>query len=183
MTVPAEPPQAEDTRRVAGELPEEFDELYRTLIGTEAPARRRRGTTVLRSDVGWAGFRGGPAHFDDQRERARRYGEVWTLEDRGPAYLLRLELPRRLPPTSVGDVDLPPRMPAYAVTPRLEGNVLVVHGAVADPHVRRITGVAPAFPSTFTTAVPLPAPVRGFRHRCRDGILEVILPKRDGPRR
>lgn len=183
MTAPAEPPRTEEAGRVAGELPDEFDALYRQCIRTGATGGRRHGKTIARSDVGFAGFRGRPAHFDDQRERARRYGEVWTLEDHGRAYLVRLELPRHLPPTSIGDPELPPAMPEYACTLRLEGHVLVVHGAVADPRVRKLTGVAPAFPSTFTTVVPLPAPVQGFQHRCRDGVLEVVLPKRDGPGR
>ena len=35
--------------------------------------------------------------FDEKTERARRYGEMYTVEERGNAYLLRLEFPRRVP--------------------------------------------------------------------------------------
>jgi len=52
-----------------------------------------------------------------------------------------------------------------------------VHGRLADQQVRKITGVAPAFPPDFTTNVELPAPVRAFKHRFRDKTLEVVLLK------
>jgi len=39
---------------------------------------------------------------------------------------------------------------------------------------------APAFPSEFTTRVPLSDPVMGFRHRYRDRTLDVVLPKVGG---
>jgi hypothetical protein len=48
---------------------------------------------------------------------------------------------------------------------------------VIDPDVRKVTGVAPAFPGEFTTRVPLRDRVTGFRHRYQDKTLEVILPK------
>jgi hypothetical protein len=68
-------------------------------------------------------------------------------------------------------------MPDYDYQLALADGGIVVHGKVIDPRVRRITGVAPAFPSEFTTRVPLGAPVSGFSHRYQDKMLEVILPK------
>jgi hypothetical protein len=68
-------------------------------------------------------------------------------------------------------------MPDYDYELSLEDGAFVVRGRVADPVVRRLTGVAPAFPSEFTTRVPLRDRVAGFRHRYRDKTLEVILPK------
>ena len=52
-----------------------------------------------------------------------------------------------------------------------------MHGHLADPQVRKITGVAPAFPPDFTTRIPLAAAVTGFRHRVQGKTLEVIIPK------
>jgi hypothetical protein len=133
------------------------------------------GTT---SGVGFDGFYAGREHFDEKLERERRYGSIFHLEERQDAYVLRLEFPRRVPASSLADeLGLPMDMPDYDYELALADGGLVVHGKVIDPHVRRITGVAPAFPSEFTTRVPLASPVAGFSHRYQDKMLEVILPK------
>ena len=138
----------------------------------------RRGAS---SGVSFDGFHGGQVHFDEKLERARRYGEVFRLEDRADAYLFRLEFPRLVPPSSLGqELGLPFQMPDYDYDLALENGSFVVHARVIDPSVRRITGAAPAFPSEFTTRVPLPDAVTGFRHRYRDKTLDVVLPKVGG---
>src|SRR5437867_5061453 len=130
------------------------------------------------SGVGFDGFYAGEAHFDEKLERERRYGSIYKVVDRDDAYILRLEFPRRLPPSSLADeLRLPPEMPDYDYELSLQDGTLVVHGRVIDPQVRKLTAVAPAFPPEFTTRVPLRDPVAGFRHRYRDKTLEVILPK------
>jgi ferredoxin len=136
------------------------------------------GERGVASGVAYDGFSGGQERFDEKLERARRYGEVYQLEERDDAYLLRVEFPRALPPSSLGEqLDLPDEMPDYDFDLELKDGAFLVTGRVIDPHVRRLTGVAPAFPSTFTTRVALRAPVAGFRHRYRDKTLEVVLPK------
>lgn len=138
----------------------------------------RRGS---RSGVGFDGFHAGAEHFDDKLERARRYGEVFRLEDRDGAYLFQLEFPRQVPPSSLAaTLGLPEHMPDYDYDLALENDTFVVHARVVDPQVRRITGAAPAFPSGFTTRVALAEPVTGFRHRYRDKTLDVVLPKVGG---
>jgi ferredoxin len=145
--------------------------LVQSLVG-------RRGTS---SGVSFDGFHAGQVHFDEKVERARRYGEVFRLEDRADAYLFRLEFPRLVPPSSLGqELGLPSQMPDYDYDLALENGSFVVHARVIDPSVRRITGAAPAFPSEFTTRVPLPDAVTGFRHRYRDKTLDVVLPKVGG---
>jgi hypothetical protein len=135
----------------------------------------RRGSEAT---VGFDGFYGGREHFDDKLERERRYGSIYRVEDRDDAYILRLEFPRRLPPTSLADeLGLPAEMPDYDYELSLKDGSFVVHGRVTDPQVRKLTAVAPAFPPEFTTRVPLRDRVAGFRHRYRDKTLEVILPK------
>ena len=136
------------------------------------------GERGVNSGVGYDGFSAGQEQFDEKLERARRYGEVYQLEERDDAYLLRVEFPRALPPSSLGEeLDLPEEMPDYDFDLALSDGAFLVTGRVVDPHVRKLTGVAPAFPSTFTTRVALGAPVAGFRHRYRDKTLEVVLPK------
>src|SRR5213083_3001521 len=130
------------------------------------------------SGVGFDGFYGDRDHFDEKLERDRRYGSIYKIVDRDDAYILRLEFPRRLPPSSLADeLRLPPEMPDYDFELSLQDGTFVVHGRVTDPQVRKLTAVAPAFPPEFTTRVPLRDPVAGFRHRYQDKTLEVILPK------
>jgi len=139
---------------------------------------RTLGVPEARADVGFDGYYAGREAFDDKRERARRYGEVYRLEEREGAYLLHLEFPRRVPVSSLaGRLDLPADMPDYDYELALESGAFVVHAHVADPRVRKLTGAAAAFPSDFTARVPLREPVTGFRHRCRDKTLEVVLAK------
>jgi ferredoxin len=139
------------------------------------------GARGTESRVAFDGFYAGRVEFDDKLERARRYGEVYKLEDRDDAYILRLELPRALPPSSLGNqLGLPGEMPDYDYEIALQNGEFVIRGRVSDPRVRQLTGVAPAFPSEFTTRVPLRERVKGFRHRYRDKTLEVILPKAGG---
>ena len=139
------------------------------------------GSRGAESTVGFDGFYAGHEHFDEKLERDRRYGSIYRLEDRDDAYLLRVEFQRRLPPSSLADeLALPPEMPDYDYELSLQDGLFVVHGRVTDPQVRKLTAVAPAFPSEFTTRVSLRDPVAGFRHRYRDKLLEVILPKAAG---
>jgi ferredoxin len=136
------------------------------------------GARGAESSVGFDGFSAGRERYDDKLERERRYGDVYRIEDRDDAFILRLEFPRVVPPTSLGtELGLPSEMPDYDFELSLDDGEFVVHGKVVDPQVRKLTAVAPAFPSEFTTNVRLGQPVTGFRHRYRDRTLEVILPK------
>jgi len=136
------------------------------------------GSRGSRSSVGFDGFYHGDEPFDEKLERPRRYGDVYHLEERDDAYLLRVEFPRHVPPTSLaGDLQLPSEMPDYDFDLGIRGSQFEVHGRVTDPAVRKLTGAAPAFPGEFTTRIPLGGPVQGFRHRYRDKTLEVVLPK------
>jgi hypothetical protein len=163
-------PFAETTPRGAlyGPLMLPLIALTKALIG-------RRGAA---SGVGFDGFSAGEERYDEKLERARRYGDVYKLEERDDAYVLRVEFPRRVPPTSLGtQLGLPAEMPDYDFALALREGTFVVHAKVIDPEVRKLTAVAPAFPGEFTTRVALRDPVTGFRHRYHDKTLEVILPK------
>jgi ferredoxin len=148
------------------------------LVPVAAAITAALGQRGAASGVGFDGFYAGQEHFDEKLERARRYGEVYKLDERDDAYLLRLEFPRVVPPTSLGaQLGLPREMPDYEYDLAVHGRHFVVHGRLGDQQVRKITGVAPAFPPDFTTRIPLGTAVSGFRHRLRGKTLEVILPK------
>ncbi|HLK12286.1 MAG TPA: hypothetical protein VKW76_12980, partial [Candidatus Binatia bacterium] len=139
------------------------------------------GPRGAESGVAFDGFYAGREPFDEKLERARRYGEVYRVVDRDDAYIVEVEFPRALPPSSLGEqLELPAEMPDYDYELELKDGTFLVHGRVVDPRVRKLTGAAPAFPSAFTTRVALHDPVVGFRHRYHDKTLEVILPKAQG---
>jgi hypothetical protein len=47
-----------------------------------------------------------------------------------------------------------------------------------DERIRRITSSVGAFPTEFTTIVPLKQKVQGFSHRFGNQLLEILLLKR-----
>ncbi len=53
--------------------------------------------------------------YDEKTERDRRYGTVYTVSEHANAYLVRLEMPRKLPASSLNPAaarrNLPDEMP------------------------------------------------------------------------
>jgi hypothetical protein len=116
--------------------------------------------------------------FVDKLERERRYGNVYTVEDRGGAYLLRMELPRRLPDIGVAKREqLPDEMPDYDYELALQPGQIMVKGKCTDEAVRKISSSVGAFPPEFVTVVPLRQRTAGFVHRYKDKVLEVLIVK------
>jgi hypothetical protein len=123
------------------------------------------------------------AGFVDKLERERRYGNVYTIEDRGGALLLRLEFPRSMPSDGLSFApQLPSEMPDYDYDLALQNGEFVVKGRCADERVRKISSSFGAFPPEFTTIIPLREKVTGFAHRCENKLLEVFLIKESGSR-
>jgi ferredoxin len=116
--------------------------------------------------------------FVEKLERERRYGNVYTVEDRGGALFLRLEFPTRLP-----DIGLPNRqqlsdeMPEYDYDLALKDSQFIIKGRCTDERVRKISSSIGAFPPEFTTIIPLKERVFGFAHRFENKLLEVLLLK------
>jgi hypothetical protein len=103
---------------------------------------------------------------------------VYNVREIGSGYLLQLEFPQRVPPTSLKEqLMLPDEMPDYDFDLAMSNGSLVVRGRVADPLIRKVAAGAPSFPPDFTTRIEVGQPVRGFKHRYRDKTLEVILVK------
>lgn len=116
--------------------------------------------------------------FVDKRERERRYGNIYTVEDRGGAFLLRMEFPRWLPEIGVKSRDrLADEMQDYDYDLALQDGQLVVKGRCVDEQVRKISSSIGAFPPEFTTTIPFSSRISGFAHRFNDKILEVLLVK------
>ena len=119
--------------------------------------------------------------FVEKLERERRYGNVYTVEDRGGALLLRLEFPTRLPDIGLPDrQQLPDEMPEYEYDLALKDSQFIIKGKCMDERVRKISSSIGAFPPEFTTIVPLKDRVVGFVHRFENKLLEVFLLKDKG---
>lgn len=136
----------------------------------------RQTGVIRRSPIPVDGFyaRG----FVEKVERERRYGNVYTIEDRGGAYLLRMEFPKRVP-----DIGLPLRselsgeMPDYDYDLILKDGHFIVKGRCPDERIRKISSSIAAFPPEFTTSIALQEKVQGFSHRFKNKLLEVLLLK------
>jgi ferredoxin len=116
--------------------------------------------------------------FVEKLERERRYGNVYTVEDRGSALLLRLEFPRRLPDIGLANrQQLSDEMPEYDYDLALKDSQFIIKGRCTDERVRKISSSIGAFPPEFTTIIPLKERVVGFAHRFENKLLEVLLLK------
>src|SRR5262245_16677853 len=116
--------------------------------------------------------------FIDKLERERRYGNVYTVEDRGGAFLMRMEFPRRVPDIGIASREqLPDEMPDYDYDLALQDSQLVVKGKCTDEKVRKISASVGAFPPEFTTSIQFQQRINGFAHHFENKLLEVLLVK------
>lgn len=143
------------------------------------PLVARQTGMVRRSTVPVDGFYA--QGFVEKLERERRYGNVYTIEDCGAAYLLRMEFPQKVPDVGVpGRSELPDEMPDYDYDLMVKDGHFIVKGRCSDERIRRISSSIAAFPPEFTTSIALQEKVRGFSHRFENKLLEVLLLKERG---
>jgi hypothetical protein len=116
--------------------------------------------------------------FVDKVERERRYGNAYTVEDRGKSFLVRMEFPRYVPDIGIANRErLPDSMPDYDYDLTLGDEELIVKGKCTDENVRKISSSIGAFPPEFTTVIPLRERIAGFVHHFDNKLLEVLLVK------
>jgi hypothetical protein len=145
------------------------------------PVLEKRTGLVRAAPITFDGFYS--SGFVEKLERERRYGNVYTIEDRGGALLLRMEFPRSMPDGGLSFASqLPSEMPDYDYDLALQNGEFVVKGRCADERVRKISSSFGAFPPEFTTVIPLRERVTGFAHRCENKLLEVLLVKENSGR-
>ncbi len=116
--------------------------------------------------------------FVDKLERERRYGNVYTVENRGKSFLVRMEFPRYVPDIGIAErARLPDEMPDYDYDLTLGDEELIIKGKCTDENVRKISSSIGAFPPEFTTVIPLHERIAGFAHHFANKVLEVLLVK------
>ena len=116
--------------------------------------------------------------YDEKTERDRRYGTVYTVSEHANAYLVRLEMPRKLPASSLKRLwNLPDEMPDYDYNVALLDGVLTVSASVRGEALRRLCHVSASCPADFTTRVEFARPVTTFKHRLKSKLLDIIVMK------
>jgi hypothetical protein len=145
--------------------------LWRSLRG-----RSRQTNSDEDRHVAFDGYRG--TQHDDKVERDRRYGTVYTVIEYANGYLVRLELPRQMPSSSLKQVwHLDGAVPAYDCVCELSHNVLVIRGRLHEEALRRLAHVSASFPSGFMTRIEFRAPVKRISYRVRARMVEVVVGK------
>jgi len=123
--------------------------------------------------VAFDGYRG--EQHDDKIERDRRYGTVYSVTEYENAYLVRLELPRQMPSSSLKQLwRLGAAKPEYDCEIKLNHNVLSIHCRLRGEALRRLAYVSPSFPSGFLTRIEFAEPVARIVHRLNEAAIEVI---------
>jgi len=180
--------------RLEGRFPGELEDGFESALGRveAAPARSRvaggvarlrrwmnraKGATDLQRRVAFDGFTS--VLHDEKTERDRRYGTVYTVVEYPNAYLVRLELPRVLPPSALKSIwQLGGAMPDYDYSLKLGVDSLIIRGSVVGEVLRRLSYVSASFPADFMTRIDFGEAIDGFVHRLRDKVVELIVFKR-----
>jgi ferredoxin len=116
--------------------------------------------------------------YDEKLERDRRYGTVYTIQEHANAYLVRLEMPRRIPASSLKRLwSLPDEMPDYDYSIALGDAVLTIAASVRGEALRRLSYISSSFPADFTTRIDFDQPVSSFKHRLRNKVIEIVVLK------
>ena len=140
------------------------------------PILARQVGIIRSSPIPVDGFYG--KGFIEKLERERRYGNVYTIEDWGNAFFIRVEFPRKVPDIGLpARSEIPDEMPDYDYDLALKDGHFIVKGRCTDEKVRKISSSVGAFPPEFTTVIPLQETVEGFSHRFGNKLLEVLLLK------
>jgi hypothetical protein len=166
------------------------DDDFASAIAGLKPLPRRNGSFAERLLRGLRGKSRSPAanvdrhvafdgyqgeQHDDKSERDRRYGTVYTVTDFENAYLVRLELPRKMPLSSLKQVwHLGKAKPEYDFIIEVRHNVLSIRGRLRGEALRRLAYISPSFPSGFLTRIEFAEVVGRIIHRVRESVIEVI---------
>jgi len=147
------------------------ERLWRGLHG-----KSREFAPDIDRHVAFDGYR--DKQHDDKIERDRRYGTVYTVTEYENAYLFRLELPRKMPSSSLKETwHLGEAKPEYDFIIELSHNVLSIRGRLRGEALRRLTYVSPSFPSGFLTRIEFAKPVDQIVHCSRESGIEVVAYK------
>ncbi len=117
---------------------------------------------------------------EPQWERMKRYGMASSLEDSEDRYVLRFELPEKVPDHLLKyKWGLPDKMPDYKYAVDVQGKRVKVRGKLEDDKIRRLCGWANSFPDGFLREIVFERPIKGHREKYdpESRLLEITLDK------
>ncbi|HLK87381.1 MAG TPA: hypothetical protein VKT27_12820 [Candidatus Binataceae bacterium] len=171
MVEPSGPAEATAHARNGDRVRQGWLSSVAQLIGL---SRLRPPAARDRRHVAFDGYRN-PLH-DEKTERDRRYGTVYNVVEHANAYLVSIEMPRRIPASSLKELwGLPDEMPDYDYTITLHDRVLAVRAGVRGEAMRRLSYISASFPPDFLTRIEFERPVSSFKHRLRNKVLEIVV--------
>ena len=148
--------------------------LVRRVLLSLGVVRPQPALSAIHRHVAFDGFTS--LMHEEKVERDRRYGNVYTVDEYPNAYLARIEMPRRVPASSLKEIwKIPDEMPDYDYGLTLHDNVLAVRAGVPGETMRRLSYISASFPADFLTRIRFECPVSSFRHRLRDKVIEVLV--------
>lgn len=151
-----------------------FVALFSRLLRRAGIRKTARNLVQSQRRVAFDGFRTGL--YEEKTERDRRYGTVYNVSEEVNAYLVRLEMPRRVPDSALKKVwNLSDEMPDYDYSITLKDGVLSIRASVPGEAYRRLSYVSSSFPSEFLTRIAFAKPIGLFKHRLRNKVLEIIV--------
>ena len=128
----------------------------------EGEAKKEEAPAAPSDNADWqARWQAVQGQIEPQWERMKRYGMASVLEDEGGSYLLRFELPEKVPNHKLKfKWNLPDTMPDYQCSAEVEGQRVKVRGRLTDPEVLKLCGWVNSFPEGFLREVYLDHPVK-----------------------
>lgn len=148
--------------------------LARRVLQSLRILKPQRADDSIHRHVAFDGFTS--VLHEEKVERDRRYGNVYTVDERPNAYLVRIEMPRRVPSSSLKDIwNIPDEMPDYDYSLALHDNVLAVRAGVPGETMRRLSYISASFPADFLTRIRFECPVSSFKHRLHEKVVEAVV--------
>ncbi len=118
--------------------------------------------------------------LEPQWERMKRYGMASTFEDGGDRYVLRFEMPEKVPNHRLKfKWGLPDKMPDYQYAVTIDGNKVKVRAQLTDEKIKKLCGWVNSFPEGFLREMVLDRPVKSHKESYdeENRVLEVTLEK------
>jgi hypothetical protein len=134
-------------------------------------------------ELRWAEVKDMP---DNDRERMKRYGLAYSMDENADRYCLRFALPKKVPNHKMKfKWGLPDRMPDYKIDVGLDGKILRIKAVLEDEKVRKLCDVANSFPDRFLRELELPLAGKSITHNydSADKVLEIVVEKNPHPKK
>jgi ferredoxin/HSP20 family molecular chaperone IbpA len=118
--------------------------------------------------------------LEPQWERMKRYGMASSLEEDKDRYVVRFDMPEKVPNHRLKfKWGLPDEMPEYKTSVEVDGKAVKIRAKLEDEKVRKLCGWVNSFPDGFLREMVFPVPIKSHRENydSENRVLEVTLEK------